>query len=236
MASVTRRASTATMGQTISASATAILWFVCESRCIVFVEISAQACLATYTSCLSTVLDAALFVAALASSENGSVAFPFPLRAVGVTAGKGAEPVSFPWKLTGISLAVLFAVAVGISVGLHAARKQRRKRAPLWLPPGFAPRKEPRNYKRREPVGEDAIGMKILNQETDCEDEEDNQNSLADGPPSHKKSKSEVIPILPDNRKWTQKHIKAVVNVPQSVALTPPQDNTECMDVDARGP
>ncbi|GCC18419.1 hypothetical protein chiPu_0022363, partial [Chiloscyllium punctatum] len=101
----------------------------------------------------------------------------------------GAEPVSFPWKLTGISLAVLFAVAVGISVGLHAARKQRRKRAPLWLPPGFAPRREPRNYKRREPVGEDAIGMKILNQETDCEDEEDNQNSLADGPPNHKKSK-----------------------------------------------
>ncbi|XP_072405751.1 neurogenic locus notch homolog protein 1-like [Chiloscyllium punctatum] len=78
--------------------------------------------------------------------------------------------------------------------------------------------------------------MKILNQETDCEDEEDNQNSLADGPPNHKKSKFEVIPILPDNRKWTQKHIKAVVNVPQSVALTPPQDNTECMDVDARGP
>ncbi|XP_078075229.1 LOW QUALITY PROTEIN: uncharacterized protein LOC144497660 [Mustelus asterias] len=205
--------------------------------CIIFVEINFQPCLATYAACFPTVQDAAAFVAALASSENGGQEFPFPLQAVAVVPEKGKSgPGSFPWELIGVSLAVLFAVVLGIFVGIHIAKKPKRKRGPLWLPPGFVPSKESKNYKRREPVGEDAIGMKILNQETDCEDDEDNQNSLVEVPPSTKKSKSEEIPMLPDDRKWTQKHIKAVVNIPQSVALTPPQENTESVDVDARGP
>lgn len=46
-----------------------------------------------------------------------------------------------------------------IGVGMVAARKRRHEHARLWLPEGFKTT-ETSKKKRREPVGEDSVGLK----------------------------------------------------------------------------
>lgn len=77
------------------------------------------------------------------------------------TSGQRDEPSS-PGQL---SLLYLLMVAMGIIIlililGVVAA-KHKRKLGPLWFPEGFTLKKVG-NRKRREPVGQDAVGMKYV--------------------------------------------------------------------------
>lgn len=59
----------------------------------------------------------------------------------------------------------IYAVLAGLAllafvgVGMVASRKRRREHGQLWLPEGFKT-SEPNKKKRREPVGEDSVGLK----------------------------------------------------------------------------
>lgn len=46
-----------------------------------------------------------------------------------------------------------------VVVGMVASRKRRREHGQLWFPEGFKT-SEPSKKKRREPVGEDSVGLK----------------------------------------------------------------------------
>lgn len=59
----------------------------------------------------------------------------------------------------------IYVVLVGLAllaiagVGVVASRKRRREHGQLWFPEGFKV-SEPSKKKRREPVGEDSVGLK----------------------------------------------------------------------------
>ncbi|XP_063152418.1 neurogenic locus notch homolog protein 4 [Candoia aspera] len=67
----------------------------------------------------------------------------------------------FSWPLIYCVGAGALVVALVIFIGLWRARRsQHREHGSLWLPPGFAPHQGKKRRCRREPVGEDAIGLK----------------------------------------------------------------------------
>lgn len=53
------------------------------------------------------------------------------------------------------ALIILLILLLGVMMA-----KRKRKHGSLWLPEGFILRRDPSNHKRREPVGEDAVGLK----------------------------------------------------------------------------
>uniref|UniRef100_A0A8C2KM06 Neurogenic locus notch homolog protein 1 n=1 Tax=Cyprinus carpio TaxID=7962 RepID=A0A8C2KM06_CYPCA len=122
------------------------------------------------------------------------------------------------------------------SVGVVVSRKRKREHGQLWFPDGFKVT-EPKK-KRREPVGEDSVGLKPL------------KNSLMDEQLSEwaeddtaKRFQFEEQSILDmrgqlDHRQWTQQHLDAADLRLNSMAPTPPQGEIEndCMDVNVRGP
>lgn len=61
----------------------------------------------------------------------------------------------YPVYVVLASLALLAFVVVG----MVASRKRRREHGQLWFPEGFKT-SEPSKKKRREPVGEDSVGLK----------------------------------------------------------------------------
>ena len=50
---------------------------------------------------------------------------------------------------------ILFIILLGVIMA-----KRKRKHGSLWLPEGFTLRRDSSNHKRREPVGQDAVGLK----------------------------------------------------------------------------
>lgn len=48
-----------------------------------------------------------------------------------------------------------------VAVGMVASRKRRREHGQLWFPEGFKT-SEPSKKKRREPVGEDSVGLRSV--------------------------------------------------------------------------
>lgn len=46
-----------------------------------------------------------------------------------------------------------------VSLGVLVSRKRRREHGQLWFPEGFKA-SEPSKKKRREPVGEDSVGLR----------------------------------------------------------------------------
>lgn len=50
---------------------------------------------------------------------------------------------------------ILFILLLGVILA-----KRKRKHGALWLPEGFTLRRDASNHKRREPVGQDAVGLK----------------------------------------------------------------------------
>lgn len=50
---------------------------------------------------------------------------------------------------------ILFIILLGVIMA-----KRKRKHGFLWLPEGFTLRRDSSNHKRREPVGQDAVGLK----------------------------------------------------------------------------
>lgn len=62
-------------------------------------------------------------------------------------------------KLMLVGLASLFVLVI-LVIGMLIARR-KREHSTLWFPEGFFLKKEPSSNKnRREPVGQDALGMK----------------------------------------------------------------------------
>ena len=78
------------------------------------------------------------------------------------TAGEAPfNPETVPqWaKLMLVGIASLFLLVI-LVIGMLIARR-KREHSTLWFPEGFFPKKEPSSNKnRREPVGQDALGMK----------------------------------------------------------------------------
>lgn len=72
----------------------------------------------------------------------------------------GIEDVIPKWaKLMLVGMASLFLLII-LVLGMLIARR-KREHSTLWFPEGFFLKKEPSSNKnRREPVGQDALGMK----------------------------------------------------------------------------
>lgn len=67
--------------------------------------------------------------------------------------------VQFPFYLMVVGIASVFLLVILI-IGMLIARR-KREHSTLWFPEGFFLKKEPSSNKnRREPVGQDALGMK----------------------------------------------------------------------------
>uniref|UniRef100_A0A8C0GY29 Neurogenic locus notch homolog protein 2 n=1 Tax=Chelonoidis abingdonii TaxID=106734 RepID=A0A8C0GY29_CHEAB len=204
----------------------------------VFLEIDNRQCSEDSDQCFKSTEAAAALLAAQAMQDM----LPYPFVSV----------QSEPWLPKKTQLLYLLAVAAVIILfilllGVLVA-KRKRKHGSLWLPEGFVLRRDPSNHKRREPVGEDAVGLKNLSVQategnlTDCSLSE---HWTSSGGPLPKRAKAEDQALLSDGgeqvdqRQWTQQHLEAadICGTP-SLALTPPQEDQEVdgLDVNVRGP
>uniref|UniRef100_A0A8C1LGW8 Neurogenic locus notch homolog protein 1 n=1 Tax=Cyprinus carpio TaxID=7962 RepID=A0A8C1LGW8_CYPCA len=208
---------------------------------VVYLEIDNRQCYQQTSECFQRANDVAAFLGALASS--GSLNMPYVLEAVTsecLARIDGPPTIElYPVYLVLAGLALLAFVAVG----MVASRKRRREHGQLWFPEGFKT-SEPSKKKRREPVGEDSVGLRPLKNCSDISLMDDNQNEWGEEEPSDTKRfrvKEQAMLDLddqPDHRQWTQQHLDAAdLRIP-SIAPTPPQGEIEndCMDVNARGP
>ncbi|XP_044837858.1 neurogenic locus notch homolog protein 4 isoform X2 [Mauremys mutica] len=190
---------------------------------VVFLVVDGSRCAGR---CLTTPESARRFLGALAASNALGALTPHPLAAVWVEEASSDPQASaprLPWPLLGSLLAGGLALALGGVLGLRLRRRGARKQGGLWLPAGFARPRDPNARRRRDPVGEDAIGLKPLKLEPEFED---------DGQPSPQQIEADAPPSEQDCRHWTPKHLS-----PQCIMLTPPQEeDPEGRDLDARGP
>lgn len=74
-------------------------------------------------------------------------------------AGEIADPPgSTPWYPMYVVVSTVVLLLV-VGVGVLASRKRRREHGQLWFPEGFKVT-ESSKKKRREPLGEDSVGLK----------------------------------------------------------------------------
>uniref|UniRef100_A0A674DL31 Neurogenic locus notch homolog protein 1 n=1 Tax=Salmo trutta TaxID=8032 RepID=A0A674DL31_SALTR len=204
---------------------------------IVYLEIDNRQCVQQSTECFQSATDVAAFLGALASSGNLNV--PYIIEAVHSEVDPPPPSELYPIYAVLAGLALL----AFVGVGMVASRKRRREHGQLWFPEGFKI-SEPNKKKRREPVGEDSVGLKPLKNLSDISLMDDNQNEWGEEEPlDAKRFRFEEQAILDldsqtDHRQWTQQHLDAAdLRIP-SIAPTPPQGEIEndCMDVNVRGP
>uniref|UniRef100_A0A6Q2WYI0 Neurogenic locus notch homolog protein 1 n=1 Tax=Esox lucius TaxID=8010 RepID=A0A6Q2WYI0_ESOLU len=203
---------------------------------VVYLEIDNRQCYQQSTDCFQSATDVAAFLGALASSGNLNVPY---IEAVTSVRPNPDSTVFYPMYVVFLGLAVLGFICLGVMV----SRKRRREHGQLWFPEGFKV-SEPSKKKRREPVGEDSVGLKPLKNVADISLMDDNQNGLwGEEETESRRFRFEEPPILDlrdhtDHRQWTQQHLDAAdLRIP-SIAPTPPQGEIEndCMDVNVRGP
>ncbi|XP_062978534.1 neurogenic locus notch homolog protein 4 [Elgaria multicarinata webbii] len=106
------------------------------------------------------------FLGALSAKGTLDSLIPYPVVAAwleSVEKDPQASVSQFSGPLIyGVGAGVLVIVLV-IFFGLWRVRRpQHREQGSLWFPPGFAPRQGKKRRCRREPVGEDAIGLKPM--------------------------------------------------------------------------
>uniref|UniRef100_A0A8C5FCE1 Neurogenic locus notch homolog protein 1 n=1 Tax=Gadus morhua TaxID=8049 RepID=A0A8C5FCE1_GADMO len=198
-----------------------------EGWSVVYLEIDNRQCYQQSTECFQSATDVAAFLGALASSGNLNVP-PVPISSE-----------LYPMYVVFLGLAALGFICLGVLV----SRKRSREHGQLWLPEGFKV-SEPIKKKRREPVGEDAVGLKYVDESiSDINLMDDNQNEWGDEDPDCNRFRFEEQAMLDlsdhtDHRKWTQQHLDAADLRIASIAPTPPQGEIEndCMDVNVRGP
>uniref|UniRef100_A0A8B9EVT9 Neurogenic locus notch homolog protein 1 n=1 Tax=Anser cygnoides TaxID=8845 RepID=A0A8B9EVT9_ANSCY len=206
---------------------------------IVYLEIDNRQCIQSSSQCFQSATDVAAFLGALASLGNLNI--PYKIEAV---KSETAEPTRnsqlYPMYVV---VAVLVLLAF-IGVGVLVSRKRRREHGQLWFPEGFKVT-ESSKKKRREPLGEDSVGLKPLKNASDGTLMDDNQNEWGDEETlDTKKFRFEEQAMLPDSddqtdhRQWTQQHLDAADLRISSMAPTPPQGeiDADCMDVNVRGP
>lgn len=205
---------------------------------IVYVEIDNRLCT---EDCFFTADSAAEYLGALSAVEG--LQFPYPLKEVrGVKIDPSIQP---PFYLMVVGIASVFLLVILI-IGMLIARR-KREHSTLWFPEGFFLKKEPSSNKnRREPVGQDALGMKHMPKTVEESLLGDHSDQWIDTDcPEPKRLKVEEPSMLSDAedtvdcRQWTQHHLAAAdIRVPPTMPLTPPQGEFEsdCMDVNVRGP
>ncbi|NWH78743.1 NOTC1 protein, partial [Piaya cayana] len=206
---------------------------------IVYLEIDNRQCIQSSSQCFQSATDVAAFLGALASLGNLNI--PYKIEAV---KSETAEPAKnsqlYPMYVV-VALLILLAF---IGVGVLVSRKRRREHGQLWFPEGFKVT-ESSKKKRREPLGEDSVGLKPLKNASDGTLMDDNQNEWGDEETlDTKKFRFEEQAMLPDtddqtdHRQWTQQHLDAADLRISSMAPTPPQGeiDADCMDVNVRGP
>uniref|UniRef100_A0A8C3XSN1 Notch receptor 3 n=1 Tax=Chelydra serpentina TaxID=8475 RepID=A0A8C3XSN1_CHESE len=212
---------------------------------VVTLEIDNRLCFQASDKCFPDARSAADYLAALAAVER--LEFPYPIKAVHSECDKlkPEPPDSVPLvPLVVVAAAVILLVILVLGV-LVARRK--REHSTLWFPEGFSLKKENSNKNRREPVGQDALGMKYGTCPHGAK-----PTAFSPHPglePGGSPLSAAVWGLLPepggdsedpvDCRQWTQHHLVAAdIRMPPSMALTPPQGefDTDCMDVNVRGP
>ncbi|EPQ14012.1 Neurogenic locus notch like protein 3 [Myotis brandtii] len=207
---------------------------------VVMLEIDNRLCLQLPENdhCFPDAQSAADYLGALSAVER--LDFPYPLWAA---RGEPLEPLepSVP-LLPLLAASAVFLLVILVLVVMVARRK--REHSTLWFPEGFALHKDvAAGHKgRREPVGQDALGMKNMAKgeslmgevATDWMDTEC---------PEAKRLKVEEPGVgaedAVDCRQWTQHHLVAAdIRVAPAMALTPPQGEADAdgMDVNVRGP
>uniref|UniRef100_A0A8B9R982 Notch receptor 3 n=1 Tax=Astyanax mexicanus TaxID=7994 RepID=A0A8B9R982_ASTMX len=209
---------------------------------IVYLEIDNRLCSQDSNDCFPTADSAAEYLGALSAREM--LRFPYPLKEV--RGEKIKDPDVPVWgKLLLVSVAALFLMII-LVVGMLIARR-KREHSTLWFPEGFFLKKDTSSNKnRREPVGQDALGMKHMPKTVEESLLADHSDQWIDTDcPEAKRLKVEEPSILSDSedavdsRQWTQHHLAAAdIRMPPSMALTPPQGefDGDCMDVNVRGP
>uniref|UniRef100_A0A8C3TG60 Neurogenic locus notch homolog protein 1 n=1 Tax=Chelydra serpentina TaxID=8475 RepID=A0A8C3TG60_CHESE len=197
---------------------------------IVYLEIDNRQCIQSSSQCFQSATDVAAFLGALASLGNLNI--PYKIEAV---------KSKFSWQLLGgLRLEVIETFQPTSVIQLS----RRREHGQLWFPEGFKVT-ESSKKKRREPLGEDSVGLKPLKNASDGTLMDDNQNEWGDEETlDTKKFRFEEQAMLPntddqtDHRQWTQQHLDAADLRISSMAPTPPQGeiDADCMDVNVRGP
>ncbi|XP_075583527.1 LOW QUALITY PROTEIN: neurogenic locus notch homolog protein 3-like [Pelecanus crispus] len=202
---------------------------------VVTLEIDNRLCAQASDKCFPDTRSAADYLAALSALER--LQFPYPIKAV-----RGDKLPEEPAAVRLLPLAVvggvlLLAIAV---LGVLVARR-RREQGTLWVPEGFSLAKGG-NRGRREPVGQDALGMRTMGKGGTLMGEP-SEEWLGGGCPEAKRLKAEAVGAAPqdpvDCRRWTQHHLVAAdIRVPPATALTPPQGDGDAdgVDVNVRGP
>lgn len=205
---------------------------------IVYLEVDNRQCFQQSSECFQSTTELAAFLAALKSSDKLDV--PYTIEAVysGVDPQPSQDFYPIYLVLGGVGLLAF------LGVGMVAARKRRHEHGRLWLPEGFKTT-DTNKKKRREPVGEDSVGLKPLKNTSDISLMDDTQNDWGEDESSDVKrfKHFDEHAILDgddqtDHRQWTQQHLDAAdLRIP-SIAPTPPQGEIEndCMDVNVRGP
>uniref|UniRef100_A0A6Q2XNC4 Notch receptor 3 n=1 Tax=Esox lucius TaxID=8010 RepID=A0A6Q2XNC4_ESOLU len=210
---------------------------------VVYLEIDNRLCSQDSGDCFSSADTAADYLGAL--KVTGMLdKFPYPLREVRSEIRPDTDIPKWG-KLMLVGVAALFLLVI-LVLGMLIARR-KREHSTLWFPEGFFLKKEPSSNKnRREPVGQDALGMKHMPKTVEESLLGDHSDSWIDADcPEAKRLKVEEPSILSESedavdcRQWTQHHLAAAdIRMPPSMALTPPQGefDQDCMDVNVRGP
>uniref|UniRef100_A0A8C3XC95 Neurogenic locus notch homolog protein 1 n=1 Tax=Catagonus wagneri TaxID=51154 RepID=A0A8C3XC95_9CETA len=205
---------------------------------IVYLEIDNRQCVQSSSQCFQSATDVAAFLGALASL--GSLNIPYKIEAVQSETVEPPPPPPLHFMYVAV---VAFALLFFVGCGVLLSRKRRRQHGQLWFPEGFKV-SEASKKKRREPLGEDSVGLKPLKNASDGALMDDNQNEWGDEDLEAKKFRFEEPVVLPnlddqtDHRQWTQQHLDAADLRVSAMAPTPPQGeaDADCMDVNVRGP
>uniref|UniRef100_A0A8C7XU15 Neurogenic locus notch homolog protein 1 n=1 Tax=Oryzias sinensis TaxID=183150 RepID=A0A8C7XU15_9TELE len=204
---------------------------------IVYLEIDNRQCYQQSSECFQSATDVAAFLGALASSGHLKVPYIEAVTSMTRVRPPGSTSELYPMYIIFLGLAALGFICLGVLV----SRKRRREHGQLWFPEGFKV-SEPSKKKRREPLGEDSVGLKPM-KNSDINLMDDNQNEWGDDDPDCRRYRLEEQAMLDlcdhtDQRKWTQQHLDAADLRIASIAPTPPQGEIEndCMDVNVRGP
>ncbi|CAI9592797.1 unnamed protein product, partial [Staurois parvus] len=90
----------------------------------------------------------------------------------GETAPPPPSSPLYPGLVVGaVALLLIFLVA-----GVIVNKKRRREHGHLWFPEGYTVKESNKTKKRREPLGEDSVGLKPLKNGADGSLMDDNQN------------------------------------------------------------
>lgn len=209
---------------------------------IVYLEIDNRQCTKDVEDCFPSAHNAGEYIAALQAIDM--LPFPYPLKEIIIERTTPYDAIPQWVKLMLVGTASLFLLVI-LVIGMLIARR-KREHSTLWFPEGFFLKKEPSSNKnRREPVGQDALGLKHIPKTVEESLLGDHSDQWMDDCPEAKRLKVEEPSMLSDSedavdsRQWTQHHLAAAdIRVPPTMALTPPQGEfeTDCMDVNVRGP